>query len=148
MRLIDRIKERGQEKLLAQEQLLMDVTEELIHEMEKKDISRADLARLLEKPKSFITRLLNGDHNMTLRTLSDVCFALELTPRVVIDGAYHDEIEKQWETIEPKMNGIQDEVNHLNHRMHFVERQFRARNDRAEADGWKDYPEQVVEAAV
>lgn len=113
MKIIEEIKKRGQEKLLAQEKLFMDVTEEIIYEMDKRGINKTDLAKSLGKSKSFITRILNGDHNMTLRTFSDVCFSIGVTPRVVVDGIHHDEIIRKWETVTPRIRKLENEISSL-----------------------------------
>ena len=38
--------------------------------MDESDTSRAELARLLNRHRSFVTRILNGRHNLTVKTLS------------------------------------------------------------------------------
>lgn len=64
-------------KLLEQERLIVEVTETIARLMEEQRVSRAELARKIEKTPAFITKLLNGDNNFTLRTLSDVAFAMD-----------------------------------------------------------------------
>ena len=64
------------QRLLEQERLLLDVTESIAALLEKQNVSRAELARRLGKSPAFVTKLLRGDNNFTLRTLSDVFFAL------------------------------------------------------------------------
>jgi DNA-binding Xre family transcriptional regulator len=54
--------------------------------LEDLDISKQELARKLGKSKSHVTQLLSGARNMTLGTLSDICFALEITPKVIVDS--------------------------------------------------------------
>lgn len=67
---------------LAQETLILDVTEDLLGEMIGLGINRVQLAEKLGKPKSQISQLFSGSRNMTLRTLSDICWALGLAPKV------------------------------------------------------------------
>jgi transcriptional regulator with XRE-family HTH domain len=75
------------ERLFAQEQLIVAVAEHIWEKMEAHDVTKADVAAALGKSKAFITQVLNGTRNMTLRTLSDIAFALdakvnvEFTPR-------------------------------------------------------------------
>ena len=38
-------------------------------------ISRAELARRLDRPRSFVSRLLSGDHNLTLKTMARALLA-------------------------------------------------------------------------
>ncbi len=66
----------------ASEELTFDVTEEILIIMEDKGISKKDLADKLGKSKAYISQLLSGSRNMTLRTLSDLCFALGIKPSV------------------------------------------------------------------
>lgn len=36
----------------------------------KRQISRADLAKRMGRKRSFVTRMMNGDHNMTIKTFA------------------------------------------------------------------------------
>ncbi|ASN68820.1 hypothetical protein 7AX3_78 [uncultured Caudovirales phage] len=69
----------------ASEELTFDVTEEILIIMEDKGITKKDLADKLGKSKAYISQLLSGSKNMTLRTLSDLCFALGVKPSVGFD---------------------------------------------------------------
>lgn len=60
----------------SQEQLIFNVTEDILLAMEDLDISKSELASRINKSKSFISQLLNGNANMTLRTLANICFEL------------------------------------------------------------------------
>jgi antitoxin component HigA of HigAB toxin-antitoxin module len=66
-----------QKRMLSQERLLLEVTETLCDMMKRRGVSRADLATQLGKSKSFITQVLSGGRNMTLRTLADFAWALD-----------------------------------------------------------------------
>jgi transcriptional regulator with XRE-family HTH domain len=63
-------------KLMAQEDLIMEVTETLCDLLEKEKISRKELADRLGKSKGFISQLLNGGRNLTLRTVADILHVL------------------------------------------------------------------------
>jgi transcriptional regulator with XRE-family HTH domain len=63
-------------RLFQQERLILDATERICGFMEEKKMTRKALADSLGTSKSFITQLLDGSRNMTLRTLSDVFLAL------------------------------------------------------------------------
>jgi transcriptional regulator with XRE-family HTH domain len=60
------------QKLLQQEELILEATELLATIMSENKISKADLARRLGKSKAFVTQCLNGGQNLTLRTLADL----------------------------------------------------------------------------
>jgi transcriptional regulator with XRE-family HTH domain len=77
-------------RLYEQEKLLVDAAELLSQAMETENVSRAELARRLGKSRSFVTQVLRGNHNMTLRTLADIFFSLDyqvsLQSLPVMDG--------------------------------------------------------------
>lgn len=66
----------------------------LLREMTKaareKRISRADVARILNLDKSVVTRALNGTSNLTIRTVSDLCWAIGVTPELEVRDAQLD----------------------------------------------------------
>lgn len=64
------------ERLLNQERLILEATE-LIHELlQAAGATRADLAERLGTTRGYVTQVLNGSRNMTLRTLADLAFVL------------------------------------------------------------------------
>jgi transcriptional regulator with XRE-family HTH domain len=63
-------------KLLAQEELILEVTETICDILENEKISRKELADRLGKSKGFISQLLNGGRNLTLRTVADILHVL------------------------------------------------------------------------
>lgn len=63
-------------KLYQQERSIMQVTELICALMEARGISRADLAEAMNKSRSYVTQLLDGETNMTIRTISDAFTAL------------------------------------------------------------------------
>lgn len=56
--------------------LLSEITNALQDEMEKKNITRSDLARLLGKDKGFITRKLSADENITVQVIAAMVYAI------------------------------------------------------------------------
>lgn len=64
-------------KLVAQELLIAEVTEAIWEAMEKEGTSKTELANRMGSTKGFVSQVLSGSRNMTLRTLSDICFALD-----------------------------------------------------------------------
>ncbi|HEY2120649.1 MAG TPA: helix-turn-helix transcriptional regulator [Candidatus Acidoferrum sp.] len=63
-------------KLEKQEQLLFDATELISRAMEQQGVSKTELAKRIGKSKAYVTQVLGGQTNMTLRTLSDLAAAL------------------------------------------------------------------------
>lgn len=85
-------------RLLEQERLILEVTESIANVMEAHGISRTELAKRLGKTPAFVTKLLRGDNNFTLRTLSDVFFAMDHGARLTLgpvgqDAMPHDGAE-------------------------------------------------------
>jgi len=66
------------QRLVAEETLILDVTEEISLKMEELGINRTELATRLGKSKPYVSQLLNGSRNMTLRSLADIGVALQL----------------------------------------------------------------------
>jgi antitoxin component HigA of HigAB toxin-antitoxin module len=64
-------------RLYQQERAILETTELLCQLMEQQGVTRAELAKRLGKSKGYITQLLDGRTNMTLRTISDVLTALD-----------------------------------------------------------------------
>ncbi len=63
-------------RLLRQEELILDVTEALCDALESEGVKRTELAQRLGKTKGFVSQLLSGSRNLTLRTIADVADAL------------------------------------------------------------------------
>lgn len=68
----------------ARDELIYNVTEDILVTIERSNLSKAELAKRLNKSKSFVTQLLSGARNMTLGTLSDICFSLQVRPKIKI----------------------------------------------------------------
>ncbi len=90
--------------LLAQEELIWELTETLCKLLEKEKISRKELADRLGKSKGFVSRLLNGGRNLTMRAVADILHVLgykvSLTP-------YEEEIHGEGRRASVRQNGVQ-----------------------------------------
>ncbi len=75
----------AERRLLKQEELILDVTEMLCRVMIENEISRSELAERLGKSRAYVTQLLSGGRNLTLRTLSDLADALKCRSRFSLD---------------------------------------------------------------
>jgi len=79
-------------RLLRQEELILDVSVALCDAMDRLSVSRAQLAMRLGKTPAFVTQILSGGRNLTLRTFADVADALnskvkfEICPNVEKPG--------------------------------------------------------------
>ena len=105
---------RAEDRALAREDLIYNVTEDVLVLMERLDVSKKELARRLGRSKSYVTQLLGGARNMTLGTLSDICFALGTAPRITIldddSGITGEYGEAHWEEEQEEASGIRYEV--------------------------------------
>jgi len=61
-----------------EEGAILDFTEALCAAMEEKGVTRSELARRLGTSQAYITRVLSGHANLTLKTMSKLAFALGL----------------------------------------------------------------------
>jgi transcriptional regulator with XRE-family HTH domain len=87
-------------KLYAIEGLIADTAQLIWDLMERKKMKQADLARLLNKTPAFVSQLLNGKANMTIRTLAEVVNTLGATVTI---GA-HDKSTSMCESVDdPQM---------------------------------------------
>jgi antitoxin component HigA of HigAB toxin-antitoxin module len=73
-------------KLVAQELLITEVTEAIWEVMENAGITKSELASRMGATKGYVSQVLNGARNMTLRTLSDICFALGRQPQIRVEA--------------------------------------------------------------
>ena len=61
---------------LERERAYMEAYMLIIRLMDEKGVSKAELARRLGRSRPYVTKLLNGSTNMTIRTIADVLFHL------------------------------------------------------------------------
>jgi transcriptional regulator with XRE-family HTH domain len=76
-----------QRRLLRQEELILEVTEALADVLQKHAITRTELAHRLGKTKGFVSQLLSGGRNLTLRTIADIADALGYRLAVKLERA-------------------------------------------------------------
>lgn len=60
----------------------------LVEENARRGLTRAEIARILGKNKSVITRKLTGTSNMTLETLADLAYALDRPVQVQLPSRH------------------------------------------------------------
>ena len=59
------------------EGIILELNEKIVLKMRELNINRAELAKRLGKSKPFVTKLLNGNHNLTVKTMVSIAQALE-----------------------------------------------------------------------
>ena len=60
----------------AEEALIVDVAEQIWAAMASAKITKSEIAERLHKSKAFISQMLNGSRNMTLRSLADIAHCI------------------------------------------------------------------------
>lgn len=76
--LIERLtKTKDGMRLYQQERLIQELTDMACEIMQEQNVSRSALAQRLGTTKGYITQLLDGSTNMTIRTISDVFVAMD-----------------------------------------------------------------------
>ncbi|MEG5746603.1 helix-turn-helix transcriptional regulator [Enterobacter asburiae] len=97
------------EREMASERLVYNTTEDILLAMQDAGVTKGELARKLGKSPSHVSQLLDGTRNMTLKTLSDISYALCAEARVNIfrngvDVSHHIVPPiRQYETSEPEL---------------------------------------------
>ncbi len=66
-------------RLYQQERAIQELTDLVCELMDEQDVSRSELAKRLGRTPPYITQLLDGRANMTVRTISDIFTALDRT---------------------------------------------------------------------
>lgn len=72
----EKIELLGNDVEFLTEEKILEFTERVLVEMEKKNITRVQLATSLGNSKPFVTKLLKGNANMTVKTMVAVAHAL------------------------------------------------------------------------
>jgi transcriptional regulator with XRE-family HTH domain len=63
-------------RIFEQERVLVDAAELVTTAMELRGVNRSELANRLDCSKAYITQVLRGSQNLTLKTLADVFYGL------------------------------------------------------------------------
>ena len=77
----------------AREELIYNITEDILLALEDMDVSKKELALSLGKSRSYVSQALSGSRNMTLGSLSDIYYALGVKPKVAITFTFEDDRE-------------------------------------------------------
>jgi transcriptional regulator with XRE-family HTH domain len=64
-------------RLLAVERMVAEASDTIARLMAEQKVTKAELARKLNKSRAWVTQLLSGKANMTVRTLAEVVYALD-----------------------------------------------------------------------
>src|SRR5260370_7420832 len=67
---------------LRQEELIVEVTEALARALRASGLTKSELAARLGRTKGFVSQVMGGGRNLTLRTLADMAAAIGCRVRV------------------------------------------------------------------
>ena len=98
------------EQLLRQERLILDVTEQLAGALENSGVTRAELARRMGRTPGFVSQLLGGGRNLTLRTIADIAAALSLQPSFKLSSTQTSATAEPWVTM-----GVHEDTHEIGH---------------------------------
>ena len=127
-------------RLYAIEGLVTEAGEFIARLMQEQKVTKAELARRLGKSRAYITQMLTGSTNLTVRTLAEVAYALgaevklEAVPVEAVqrEQARAESVQPTWKVIEIRKptSRIQREVppsepgfkpgDHINIPYHYV----------------------------
>lgn len=94
-------------KQYAVESFIGDTAELIWQLLVQRNMNQADLARLLNKTPAFVSQLLNGKANMTVRTLAEVVYALGAT----VEINAHDESTSMGDAVDaPQMQTFRTQM--------------------------------------
>jgi transcriptional regulator with XRE-family HTH domain len=69
----------------AEEELIVEAAEEIWSAMEKAKVTKSEIAERLSKSKAYVSQLLNGSRNMTLRSLADIAYCIGFRVQVSLE---------------------------------------------------------------
>ena len=77
-----RLQDPEYRRVYQQEKLILEVTELITLAMQEQGVSRSQLAILLGSTRGYVTQLLSGSRNLTLRTWADMMTSMGYEARV------------------------------------------------------------------
>lgn len=89
-RLDQRTKKRKNNPDYVATGLMVYLTEEISMVMTTRKWTRSKLAKKMKCSEAYITKLLRGEENLTIRKIAQIAVVLGLQPKVVLDGETHD----------------------------------------------------------
>ena len=69
----------GRDPEFQAERLIIDLTEQIAKRLEDGSLTRSELAKRLKCSNAYITKLMRGEQNLTIRTIVQIANALDCT---------------------------------------------------------------------
>lgn len=76
------LRELYESKEFLQEKLILKFSEKLYEVLQKKGLNHQDFAKKLNVSKAYISKIMNGKPNLTLKSIADIAFVLNLWPEI------------------------------------------------------------------
>ncbi len=76
----------------------LDFATQVLHEMERQNISKKELAEKMDVSPAMMTRIVKGNHNMTIETMAKVAFALDKKLQFELKGFDEKPRTQKWST--------------------------------------------------
>jgi transcriptional regulator with XRE-family HTH domain len=80
----------------AEEALIVDVAERIWAAMASANVTKSEIAERLGKSKAFISQMLNGSRNMTLRSLADIAHSIGFRVSVSLE---RQDVSATWQPL-------------------------------------------------
>ena len=89
------------DRLVRQEEFILDVTETLTQSLQESGVTKAELAKRLKRSPGFVSQVFGGGRNLTLRTISDIATVLSLRPTLKLSSVPQAApvIDTQWKRV-------------------------------------------------
>jgi transcriptional regulator with XRE-family HTH domain len=76
------LNELAEDPTFLAEGAILDFTEAVVLAMKRQGVTRSELAARLGKTPAYVTKLLSGNNNFTIRTMTQVAQALQFSLKV------------------------------------------------------------------
>ena len=83
-----KLNELADDATYLEEAAILDFTEAVVLAMKRRGITRSELAARLGKTPAYVTKLLSGSNNFTIRTMTQVAQALQFSLKVRLVSKY------------------------------------------------------------
>lgn len=89
------------DRLVRQEELILEATEKLTLALDEAGITRTELAARLGRTPGYVSQVFGGGRNLTLRTVADIAAALSMRPTLMLapeNGATSNGLQWTYDT--------------------------------------------------
>lgn len=87
----ERLEEKAQSDWKFQANVFsLQFAEAIAKQLERKDMTRAQLAKALGTSRAYVTQLLKGKTNLTVETLYRICHAVDIQPNIGLNEPVFD----------------------------------------------------------